>query len=139
MTLDSRLERTPIRTDAALFPLRLATGILLALGHGFMKLPPSGGFVDMVGGMGFPLPFFFAWASALTEVVGAFLLAAGLWTRYASLFICLNMLVVVFVNEGGALLGGAELPFFYLVSAFVFLLVGGGRFSLDGIFRSDRG
>lgn len=138
MAFDRVLKRTPVLTDAALLPLRLATGLLLAFGHGFMKAPPSGGFVEMVGGMGFPFPTFFAWCSAAAEVGGGFLLAAGLATRYASFFVLLNMIVVVFVSEGGAILGGAELPFFYLVSSFLFLLIGGGRFSLDALFVSGR-
>lgn len=132
---DSR--RLPVLTDAALLILRLTTGLLLAFGHGLGKIPPGSGFIDGVAEMGFPLPTFFAWCSGIAEVGGGFLLAAGLLTRPAALFVMLNMFVVVFISQGGDLLGSGELPFFYLVASLLFLVAGSGRFSLDALLRDS--
>ena len=117
--------------DAGLLVLRLFAGLALAFGHGLGKLPPSPLFVEGVGGLGFPAPVVFAWASGLAEFGGGLLLAVGLLTRPAALFVAFNTSVAAFRMQAGQAFGERELALFYLASAVCLLLAGAGRFSLD--------
>jgi len=80
--------------------------------------------------MGFPIPGFFAVASALAESIGAVLLILGLYTRWAAAILAINMAVATYfeLSKGG---GGAELPGIYLIAILTVVLGGPGRFSLD--------
>ena len=80
-------------TDLGLLVLRLGIGLTLALAHGLGKLPPSDGFIEGTAAMGFPLPVLFAWAAALSEFLGGLLLAVGLATRPAAVFVSVTMAV----------------------------------------------
>lgn len=136
MTPRSLLFGTPAPSralDAGLLVLRVGMFALLAFAHGIGKLPVTQGFIDNTAGMGFPLPALFAWAAALSEFVGALLLAVGLLTRPAAVLVGVTMLVAYGVAHGGALTGegSGEMAFLYLVGAVTLLLTGPGRFSVD--------
>ena len=122
-------------TDLGLLVLRLGVGLMMAFAHGLGKLPPSDGFVESTAGMGFPLPGLFAWAAALSEFAGGLLLAVGLLTRPAAVFVAITMAVAFFLVHGGALTGegNGEQAFTYLVAAITLALTGGGRYALDQI------
>lgn len=121
--------------DLGLTILRLFAGLALALGHGLDKMLPSQMFIDMVSAMGFPAPTFFAWSAALSELVGGLLLAIGLFTRPASLFILTTMGVAAFMHHGADPFKDQELALIYGAVALVFLFSGGGRLSLDHFLR----
>ena len=54
------------------------------------------GFTGMVGGMlGFPFPAFFAYAAACSEFFGGLAMLLGVWTKYASIFLGIVMLVAI--------------------------------------------
>ena len=117
--------------------LRVATGVLMALLHGINKLPPSEKFVDGVSALGFPLPFLFAWCAGLAEFGGGLLLALGLLTRPAAFFVAFTMAVAAFGRHWNDPFSDKELSMVYLAIAFLFLVHGGGKWSLDRIlFRS---
>lgn len=118
-------------TDLGLLVLRLGFGLALAFAHGLGKLPPSEGFVQATAGLGFPLPVLFAWAAALSEFLGGLLIAIGLATRPAAIFISITMTVAAFVQHGADPFAEKELALLYLVSALTLVLTGAGRFSLD--------
>jgi putative oxidoreductase len=122
-------------TDIGLLIMRVFTGLALALAHGWGKVPPSQGFVGMIGGMGLPAPELFAWLAALAEFGGGLLLAAGLLTRPVSFVLVVHFLVVVFLAHAGDAFGDRELPLFFLVAALLFLLAGAGRYSVDAALR----
>jgi putative oxidoreductase len=124
--------------DFGLMALRVFAGLALALAHGMGKLPPSEGFVGMVGGMGLPMPETFAWLSGIAETVGGVLLAVGLLTRPAALFIVINMTTAVVLAHAGDTFLERERPLLFLAIAFAFLLYGAGRFSLDALIRRPR-
>ena len=121
--------------DGALLILRAVTGLALALAHGLGKMPPSDRFVGMVEGLGFPAPGLFAWGSGFAEFVCGLLLAVGLLTRPAALFIVLNMTVVVLLAHAGDAFGDREKGLLFGVIALTFLIIGGGRYSVDAVLR----
>lgn len=121
--------------DAGLLFVRVFTGLSLLLAHGMAKLPPPARFVAGVEEMGFALPLLFAWAAALSESVGGLLLAIGLLTRPAALFLLTTMFVAAFVRNAGAPFGDRELALVYGAVALLFLLAGSGRYSPDAQLR----
>ncbi|HEY0590445.1 MAG TPA: DoxX family protein [Thermoanaerobaculia bacterium] len=122
-------------TDVGLLVLRVFAGLALAFGHGLGKFPPSDRFITGVGGMGFPLPFVFAWAAALAELAGGILLALGLATRPAALVIAATMATAGFIRHAPDPFGRKELAFAYLAVAILFVLAGAGRYSVDALLR----
>lgn len=120
-----------VSTDAGLLILRLFAGIALALGHGLGKFPPSPRFVTGVGEMGFPIAPFFAWAAAVAELFGGFLLAIGLLVRPAAFLILATMATAVLVVHAEDPFGRKEMAVLYGAVALLYLSAGGGRFSVD--------
>jgi putative oxidoreductase len=123
------------RADIGLLLLRLFAGLALAFAHGLGKLPPSDRFVGWVGSFGFPAPGVFAWLSGITEFFGGILLASGLLTRPAAVFIVINMTVAVIFGHAGQSFGERELPLLFLFVALMFAFVGAGRYSVDAQLR----
>jgi len=80
--------------------LRVLMGLGIA-SHGYQKI--FGGYVaklaEGVAQMGFPVPILFAWAAALSEFAGGLLVALGLGTRIAALFVFFTMSVAVFLHH----------------------------------------
>lgn len=114
---------------------RVATGLMMAFGHGLGKVPPSDKFIDGVAAMGFPVPVVFAWAAGLTELVGAFALAFGLATRPAAFLLCCTMATAAFIRHGGDPFSDKEPALLYLMLSLIFLAVGAGRYGLDRRLR----
>ncbi len=126
-----------IKTDFWLALFRVYVGLSLAFAHGLGKIPPSAGFIEHTGDLGFPLPAFFAWSASLSEFAGSLLLAVGLFTRPAAFFVAATMFVAGFVNHANDPYGMAEKAFLYLAVAVLFLVLGSGRFSMDNWARQQ--
>lgn len=130
--------------DLGLLIGRVGIGALMAIGHGWFKLPPGKGFVGTVESLGFPAPTLFAWAAALAEFGGGLLLALGLLTRPAALLIVLTMGVAAFgahANDpwlAAQARGGAskEMALLFLIPSLMFLLTGPGHLSIDAMIHS---
>jgi putative oxidoreductase len=136
-------EPKSILADLGYTAMRVAAGLMMAFGHGLAKVPPAEGFVDAVGSLGFPSPAVFAWAAGLSELVGGLLIAAGLFTRPASLFLAVTMGVAAFLKHGADPIfsregPSRELALLYFAAAVAFLLAGSGRFGLDFLLRRTR-
>src|SRR5580692_6219214 len=120
--------------------LRLTLGIIL-MPHGCQKLfgwfggagfEKFTGFFDKMGW--YPAAFWVA-VVALTELVGGFMLAIGFLTRFAAAAVVIFMLNAIWStgNRGGFFWtqGGLEYSLLIGMVAFVFLIKGGGRYSVD--------
>ncbi|MEN8251595.1 MAG: DoxX family protein, partial [Bacteroidota bacterium] len=124
-----------ITTDFTLALLRLFTGLSMAFAHGLRKIPPSEGFIEHTGEMGFPLPEAFAWSAGLAEFAGGILLAIGLMTRPAAFFVAVTMFVAGFVNHGGDPFGIGEKAYLYFAISILYMIIGSGRYSMDSVMR----
>lgn len=124
--------------------LRIAMGGFF-LTHGYAKVfgKKADGtdaivsFYDAVASLGFPYPEFFAWAAALSELVGGALIVLGLWTRPASIFCALTMAVAVYHHRADGF-GGMEKALMFLVVFFVLALGGSGPLSFDDAIRARK-
>ncbi len=85
--------------------------------------------------MGFPMPALFAWAAALSEFVGGLLLAAGLFTRLSAASIFFTMCVAAFVAHAKDPWQTKELAFAYWAVSASFIMTGGGKYSLERMFK----
>lgn len=129
--------------DIGLLIFRLTLGLVLLYGHGWGKLSVifSGQeiqFMDPVG-LGAGLSFHLA---AFAEGICALLLILGLFSRFASLVLSVNFIVILIfhgliVKDGFPIL---ELRFLYLLPFIALTFTGAGRFSLDRLFfkRGDK-
>lgn len=125
-------------SDLALAVPRVFAGLALALGFGIGKLPVPEWFVTDVANLGFPLPAVFAWAAVPAEVVGGLLLAVGWFTRPAAASIICTMLVAAFLQKAGDPLWERLPSLFFLAIAWYGLVLGAGRYSVDGWLRRRR-
>jgi putative oxidoreductase len=138
--------------DLGLLILRLA-GLYLAIGHGWGKVvglaSGESRFLEGVANLGFPVPIVFAWAAALSELVGGTAMALGLFTRWAAAFAAATMFVASFVRhravsqflswigispaseESFKAWGNPELATIFLLVCAAVALLGPGRFSVD--------
>lgn len=147
-------------SDLAFLLLRL-TGIAMAVYHGQGKVASlaSGEGERLIQGaadLGFPLPIVFAWAAALSELVGALLIAIGLGTRIAAGFLAFTMAVAAFGRHHafqqilvalGAMSvdaetlkgwGKPESALIYMAVYLALILTGPGRYSIDFLIAKRR-
>ena len=136
-----RSELTPWYQDAALLALRVVAGLMLVQ-HGVQKhfgllMGP-----DMPPFHGGPVVFSQTWWAGTLEIVGGTLLALGLFTRVVA-FILSGMLAVAYFQVHAPrgffpILNRGELAALYCFVFLMFAALGGGRFSVDGWWRSRR-
>lgn len=119
--------------EVSLTTLRIIMGLLMVGLHGLGKMPPSDKFIEGVTSLGFPMPVVFAWAAALSEYIGGLLLAFGLFTRPAALFLAFTMLVAAFGKHLEDPMKVKELSLLYFSIAIIFASRGAGRWSLDNL------
>ena len=131
--------------DFGLAVLRVSSGLFLAIGHGWGKVTAPSGFIDNAVRGNFPVPDVSGWFAILGEFLGGLLLAAGLATRAASLWIIAVMAGAAVVTHGDSFTsrskfflpadGAAEPAVLYLLIAVAFAVVGSGRFGADRFLR----
>ena len=113
---------------------RLVVGALM-LTHGIPKLQ------NLISGniqFADPLGIGTTASLALTVFAEAFcsvLLILGLATRLASVPLIINMLVAIFYALSTQPLAKKELAIFYLIFYIGFLILGGGKYSLDSLIN----
>jgi putative oxidoreductase len=123
----------------ALLLLRVTLGLTL-FPHGCQKLFGwfgGAGFEKFTGffdKMGWHPAAFWVALVALTEIVGGLLLAVGFLTRFAAAAILIFMINAIWATSAKGFFwtqGGMEYSLLIGVVALVFLIKGGGRFSVD--------
>ncbi len=117
-------------TDISLLLIRLAAGGFM-LSHGFGKLQKlvNGNFEfgDPIG-VG---PETSLGLTVFAEILCAFLILVGLFSRLAAIPLIITMLVAVFMVHADDDFGKKELGLFYLINYLVIFLSGAGKYSLD--------
>lgn len=133
-TLASKLE------PFALPFLRIFIGVIFFLHglekfQGFLATGNLDGFAGYVASKGFGPGLFWGWLAVLSEMAGGLLLAIGLFTRLAALFLTGMMVIIVIWFKSHEVFlghnGGFEYELVYALLAFVFLIRGGGNLALD--------
>ena len=119
--------------------LRILVGIG-ATTHGFGKIfgGQMDGFALMVGQLGFPLPFVFAWAAALSEFLGGICLIMGIGTRLAAGFVFFTMSVALFLHHRRDTFHMKELAYLYWTTTGALVMLGSGRYSLARLLTKRR-
>lgn len=140
------------RTDTALLVLRVGCGLVF-IPHGFSKVFASGGVSNFAQSLpSYGIPAFLGYLAAYSELVGGSLLIAGLLTRIDALLLGATMFVAAFVvqlpdalrdpdsgkNKVFAAIRGIELPLSILAVMIALVLMGGGRYSVDGLITRMR-
>ncbi|WP_282628223.1 DoxX family protein [Empedobacter sedimenti] len=124
------LGNQPAFIDASLLLVRLAAGGFM-FSHGFGKLQKlvNGNFEfgDPIG-LG---PEISLGLTVFAEILCAFLVFVGLFTRLASIPLIITMLVAVFIVHADHDFGKKELGLFFLINYLVIFLSGAGKYSLD--------
>lgn len=140
MSALSRLLRPSTRgnVDLGLLLLRVGFGFTLAFGHGLGKLNNPEKFLGSVTRHGFPLPEVMAPIAMLSEFVGGVLIAVGLATRPAAVFVIGTMLGAAFVAHSGDPFSKKESALAYALVAIVIMVAGPGRYSLDARLEKRR-
>src|SRR4030095_3482777 len=118
--------------------LRVVPGLSIALSHGLGKLPPSERFITGVAELGFPAPIVFSWAAGLSETLGGFLMAIGLFTRPAAFFVMFTMSTAFFLRHAADPFQKKELAVLYGTIALAVFLIGSGRYGLDALLRRGK-
>ena len=122
--------------------LRVATGLMMMLGHGigkiqdFSKLSGTWHVPDF-----FPLKYMTSPISLMAtigaEVVAAGLMILGLATRPAAFVFAFAMVIAAFDKNGAGPFAKQELALMYLMAAVVILLTGAGSWSIDASLSKD--
>jgi putative oxidoreductase len=114
------------------FVIRIIIGILIAKeGLGVFDKSHMDGNFAWLKDIHFPAPIFMAYVGKTAELIGGILLAAGLATRFVSLVLVIDMVVITFVLGSGKFWNQDELPFLLLIFFASFIFLGGGIYSLD--------
>lgn len=141
----SAAQRLPADWGIAL--VRLALGVVFVV-HGVGKLfgvGPSAtglsGFSGFLGSLGVPFPSVAALGVALVETVGGLFVLVGFLTRYAALFIAIDMLVatlLVHLPRGfSASEGGYEFTLTLFLVSLALVFLGSGALSVDRAVLGD--
>jgi putative oxidoreductase len=126
--------------DPTALPLLRVTMGLILVPHGCQKLFGWFGglgfekFTEIFDKIGWHPAVFWVALVALTESVGGLMLAFGFLTRFAAAAIVIFMMNAVWSTSAKGFFwaqGGMEYPILIGIVALVFLIKGGGRFSVD--------
>jgi putative oxidoreductase len=119
--------------------LRVVAGLVM-IHNGLDKLSNIDSFAEAyVSVIGLPFPVFFSYCAAFAELLGAPLLALGLFTRPAALALLSTMLVAMYhhILVAGFSIPYLELSMLYAVCFQLFLVNGGGQYSIDAILANQ--
>ncbi|HEV3251443.1 MAG TPA: DoxX family protein [Puia sp.] len=117
----------------AMILLRSGLGVMILLNHGIPKLANYG---DLQNNFFDPFHIGHRWSLILcvfAEVFAAMLLVLGLFSRIGALILAIDMSVAVFMYHQGQPLKNSEEAVIFLVGFVCIILVGPGKWSVDGM------
>lgn len=127
--------------DRFMLPLLRVTLGALLIPHGFQKLfgwfggPPFERLAQSFANSGYRPGAFWVTAVSLTEIIGGLMLIFGFFTRFAALAIAIFMINAVHFTSTSKgffwMAQGSEYAILLLVVALVFMIKGGGDYSID--------
>lgn len=126
-------------TDIGLLIGRLTIAFIVFM-HGWQKFTEMGygGVVQMLSGVGAPIPQLSAALLILLEVVGSVALGVGVFTRVVAVLMALNMtgaILLLHLQNGFFVAdGGYELALMIGGASLIYAFAGPGRLSIDAIF-----
>lgn len=134
----SNLKTNPIYLDIVLLIVRLFIGFAM-LSHGYPKLQTllEGGdikFFDFLG-LGSKISL---GLTVFAEFVCSIFLILGLFTRIAVGFLIFTMIIAGFVVHGADPFDKKEMSLLYLAIYLLIMVLGAGRFSIDGMIEKKR-
>jgi putative oxidoreductase len=128
----SSVKYTAPGVQLALLILRIGAGLMI-INHG---LPKIAHFSQLAPHFANPL-YIGTYASLVlvlfAEIVCGILLVFGLFTRWASIPLIIEMLVLVFLVHHAHGFSEQELAVHFLIAFIVILILGPGKISLDGL------
>lgn len=134
----SNSKTNPLFIDIALLAVRLFIGFAM-LSHGFPKLQMllEGGDIKFFDFLGLG-PQISLGLTVFAEFVCSIFLILGLFTRIATGFLMFTMVVAGFFVHGADSFDKRELSFLYLTIYLFMMLLGAGKFSVDGMIKNKR-
>lgn len=134
----SNLKTNPIYIDIVLLVVRLFIGFAM-LSHGFPKLQTllEGGDVKFFDFLGLG-PKISLGLTVFAEFVCSIFLILGLFTRIAVGFLIFTMIIAGFVVHGADPFDKKEMSLLYLAIYLLVMVLGAGRFSIDGMIEKKR-
>jgi putative oxidoreductase len=121
-------------SDLAYLVVRVSVGLLL-LPHGWAKINTGpAGIMAYMSRLGLEPSALFTSVAFFNEIIGAILIALGLFTRPAAALLVIQFIVLtvlVHIPRGYMVAGGVEFPLLWLLMLIAVLLRGGGPWSLD--------
>jgi len=125
------IENAPLQTDVGLLVVRIAFGGLM-MRYGWQKLVNfseyASGFLDFLW-LGSEVSLGLA---IFAELLCAFLIVIGLFTRWATIPLIITMLVAFFQVHANDTFDVKEHSLLFLFPYIALLMTGGGKFSIDG-------
>ena len=129
-----RLLKTEVIFENWLIIIRILVGVMIAVyGLEMFHSKEMKDAVAWLTDIHFPIPLFMAYLGKVTELVGGIFLAAGLFTRFVSIPLVINMSVITIFMGSGKIFGDGQLPFLFLLFFLSFIIYGGGKWSLDNL------
>ena len=130
-------------SDAGLLLLRVGAGLSLCLLFGITKWKDAlrymhtgqWSFVDFNRKVGLPLPVLVAYLQTLNESLAAFLVACGLFTRYAAACLFIGFAVATYCSLKVGEAAWLTAAYFALMFAAI-SLTGSGKLSIDYALKS---
>lgn len=114
--------------------IRIVVGLLIAEAGSMVFNPEHNkGNIAWLTDIHFPLAYIMAYIGKWSELIGGIFLALGFLTRISCVPLIIAMGVITFVMGNGQVFGNEQHPFLFLLLFVVFLILGGGKWSLDNL------
>ena len=121
--------------------VRIHAGLSIAINAGLSKVvefPVVSWFVEDLAKAGFPFPELMAALASWGEVIGGFMLAAGILTRFSAGMAGIVMFVAAYIYQGITPIVSMHIAQSYFFIFATFFAIGGGKFSFDYWFLSKK-